>query len=82
MQDIRSRGGIISLQDLKYYDVQRKSAIVNQMGNMTWYTVPPPSSGPVITLVLNILKGVFFVSCKDPRIMYCLINEQKSFIPF
>lgn len=57
VQDIRSRGGIISLQDLKYYDVQRKSAIVNQMGNMTWYTVPPPSSGPVITLLLNILKG-------------------------
>ena len=60
VRDIRLRGGIITLQDLKDYKVIRKKAIVNKLGNMTWYTVPPPSSGPVITLILNILKGMFY----------------------
>jgi len=57
VRDIRLRGGIITAQDLKDYKVIRKKALVNKLGNMTWYTVPPPSSGPVITLILNILKG-------------------------
>ena len=45
------------MQDLQDYKVIRKKALVNQLGDITWYTVPPPSSGPVITLILNILKG-------------------------
>ena len=57
--DIRRRGGIVTSQDLKDYKVMRRKALVNQLGNMTWYTAPPPSSGPVITLILNILKGLF-----------------------
>lgn len=59
VEDIQRRGGIITLQDLQGYNVIRKKALVNQLGDMTWYTVPPPSSGPVITLILNILKGSF-----------------------
>ena len=61
VRDIRLRGGIITAQDLKDYKVIRKKALVNKLGNMTWYTVPPPSSGPVITLILNILKGMLFI---------------------
>lgn len=59
VRDIRRRGGIVTSQDLKDYKVIRRKALVNQLGNMTWYTAPPPSSGPVITLILNILKGLF-----------------------
>ena len=47
-------------QDLKEYKVLRKKALVNKLGNMTWFTAPPPASGPVITLILNILKGTLF----------------------
>lgn len=50
------------MQDLQDYKVIRKKALVNQLGDITWYTVPPPSSGPVITLILNILKGSFGIS--------------------
>ena len=52
------------MQDLQDYKVIRKKALVNQLGDITWYTVPPPSSGPVITLILNILKGSlgYFIS--------------------
>lgn len=59
VRDIRRRGGIVTSQDLKDYKVIRRKALVNQLGNMTWHTAPPPSSGPVITLILNILKGLF-----------------------
>lgn len=59
VRDISMRGGIMTLKDLKDYKVIRKKALVNELGNMTWYTVPPPASGPVITLILNILKGMF-----------------------
>jgi len=58
VRDIRRRGGIVTSQDLRDYKVIRRKAIVNQLGNMTWYTAPPPASGPVITLILNILKGL------------------------
>ena len=61
VRDIQGRGGIITLQDMKDYKVIRKKALVNELGNITWYTVPPPSSGPVITLILNILKGTFYI---------------------
>ena len=59
VRDIKRRGGIVNSQDLRDYKVIRRKAIVNQLGNMTWYTAPPPASGPVITLILNILKGLF-----------------------
>lgn len=59
VRDISMRGGIMTLKDLKDYKVIRKKALVNELRNMTWYTVPPPASGPVITLILNILKGMF-----------------------
>ncbi|XP_020609881.1 gamma-glutamyltranspeptidase 1-like isoform X2 [Orbicella faveolata] len=57
VRDIRRRGGIVTSQDLRDYKVIRRKALVNQLGDMTWYTAPPPASGPVITLILNILKG-------------------------
>ena len=57
MRDVKSRGGIITLRDLNDYKVVRKMALVNRLENTTWYTVPPPSSGAVIALILNILKG-------------------------
>lgn len=84
VQDIQRRGGIITLRDLQDYKVIRKKALVNQLGDITWYTVPPPSSGPVITLILNILKGGFgYFICTSvlhgrpfwewPNVMICLM---------
>lgn len=72
------------MKDLQDYKVIRKKALVNQLGDITWYTVPPPSSGPVITLILNILKGSFgYFICTSvlygrpfwewPNVMICVI---------
>jgi gamma-glutamyltranspeptidase/glutathione hydrolase/leukotriene-C4 hydrolase len=57
-EDMREAGGIITEDDLRNYTaVTSKAAIKNHLRELTWYTVPPPSSGVVITLILNILKG-------------------------
>lgn len=57
-KDIQEAGGIITEEDLKNYKaVTSKAAIKNKLRDLTWYTVPPPSGGAVVTLILNILKG-------------------------
>ena len=56
--DVRERGGNITLNDLKHYEVTIRKAITNKLGDMKWFTVPPPASGAVITLIINILKGM------------------------
>ena len=56
-EDMKRAGGIITLDDLKNYEVEVSKPIENRMGSMLWFTVPPPASGPVITLILNIMKG-------------------------
>ncbi|XP_031570431.1 glutathione hydrolase 1 proenzyme-like [Actinia tenebrosa] len=57
-KDIKDAGGIITEEDLKNYKAgTSKAAIKNELRDLTWYTVPPPSGGAVVTLILNILKG-------------------------
>ena len=56
--DKKKAGGIITLDDLKNYTVEVTDPIVNQMGSKRWFAVPPPASGAVITLILNIMKGI------------------------
>ena len=57
-KDMEENGGIITVEDLQNYEAQlEKEPITNSLGDWTWYTLPPPASGPVITLILNIMKG-------------------------
>ena len=56
-QDIKEGGGIITLEDLKNYRTRVRTPLSETMGNYTWYTMPPPGSGAVLSLILNILKG-------------------------
>ena len=55
--DIKRAGGIVTKDDLANYRVRWRKAIKNELGNLTWFTAPAPASGPVITMILNILKG-------------------------
>lgn len=79
VRDIRKRGGIITLQDLREYKVIRRKAIINQLNDMTWYTAPPPASGPVITLILNILKGYNMTSQSRNSLTFHRIIEAFKF---
>lgn len=57
VKDVQENGGIITLEDLKNYNVKVRTPLTADMGEYTWYTNPPPGSGAVISLILNILKG-------------------------
>ncbi|KAL4194421.1 hypothetical protein AMTRI_Chr05g68560 [Amborella trichopoda] len=56
VDDIQDKGGIITLEDLQGYTVQRRMPISKKVMGHEIITMPPPSSGGVgALLVLNIL---------------------------
>lgn len=57
VQDVKDAGGIFTLDDLKNYKVKFKRPVNGTLGDDTWYSTPPPGSGAVLSLILNILKG-------------------------
>ncbi|XP_078409932.1 glutathione hydrolase 1 proenzyme-like isoform X2 [Cetorhinus maximus] len=61
VNDIRNAGGIITLQDLKNYTPQLSEDVLNiSVGDDTLFVPSAPSSGLVLGLILNILKGYNF----------------------
>uniref|UniRef100_A0A2P2JYS8 Glutathione hydrolase n=1 Tax=Rhizophora mucronata TaxID=61149 RepID=A0A2P2JYS8_RHIMU len=58
VKDIREAGGIITMEDLKNYNVDIKDAMAATAKGYTVYGMSPPSSGTVgLSLVLNILDS-------------------------
>ncbi|XP_078408973.1 glutathione hydrolase 1 proenzyme-like isoform X1 [Cetorhinus maximus] len=61
VNDIRNAGGIITLEDLKNYTPQLSEDVLNiSVGDDTLFVPSAPSSGLVLVLILNILKGYNF----------------------
>ncbi|XP_072913636.1 glutathione hydrolase 1 proenzyme-like [Hemitrygon akajei] len=61
--DIRNAGGIITLDDLKSYTPRlMKNPVKLELGDYTLLTPSVPAGGPVLALILNILKGYNFSS--------------------
>ncbi|MGJ3495137.1 Gamma-glutamyltranspeptidase precursor [Piscirickettsia salmonis] len=55
---MKTHGGLITLADLKKYQVQELEPIVGHYNGYTIYSMPPPSSGGVTLIeLLNILSG-------------------------
>lgn len=57
VKDVKEGGGIFTLNDLKSYRAKFKTPIKGTLGEYNWYSTPPPGSGAVLSLILNILKG-------------------------
>ena len=58
VDEIQAHGGIITKQDLASYQVEVQDALVVHLNNsLTAFTTPAPSSGPILTFILNILRG-------------------------
>ncbi|CAB3987492.1 gamma-glutamyltranspeptidase 1-like [Paramuricea clavata] len=63
VRDIRTLGGIITRSDLRNYDAGRAEALqVSLNKKLKIWTSHPPSSGPVLAMILQILKGFRFSS--------------------
>ena len=65
INDISSHQGIITNNDLENYSVEIKKAINASIGDHKLFTTGLPSSGILLTFILNVLKGRFLVVCQS-----------------
>ena len=56
-RDMRNINSTVSRRDLRNYRAVIREPKKGNLSNMTMYLSPPPSSGAVLALILNILKG-------------------------
>ncbi|CAF3485941.1 unnamed protein product [Rotaria sp. Silwood1] len=65
VKEIQDQGGIITKEDLSNYQVDFREAIqVNLNESLTTFVAHPPTSGIILSFILNILRGYGF-SPKD-----------------
>eukprot|EP00057_Strongylocentrotus_purpuratus_P003389 XP_003726539.1 PREDICTED: gamma-glutamyltranspeptidase 1 [Strongylocentrotus purpuratus] len=60
--EIQDRGGLITVEDLASYQVKRREPLTVDINDLRAFTGPPPCSGPVYALIMNILEGYGFNS--------------------
>ena len=55
--DIGKVNGMVKLGDLRRYKSISRKPYMGELSGMNMYLTPPPTSGAVLALILNILKG-------------------------
>ena len=56
-QDIKILKGQVTEQDLRHYKTVIRKPLESKLAGMKMLLTPPPTSGAVLALILNILKG-------------------------
>ena len=56
-RDMSRKNSKVSPEDLRQYEAVTRKPLKGELLNMTMFLSPPPSSGAVLALILNILKG-------------------------
>ena len=57
VDDVNDAGGIFQLADLKNYKVKERKPLETLVKGMKIYSMPPPGSGSVVEMTMNILQG-------------------------
>lgn len=57
VDDVNAAGGNFSLQDLLNYKVEERFPFETTIKGLKMYTMPPPGSGAVVGMTMNILEG-------------------------
>lgn len=60
VKDIQDAGGIMTLDDLANYKVSTRKALIDKVKDWSLYTLGAPTGGPILTHILDILKGYKF----------------------
>ena len=58
VKDIKRVNGTVTKDDLRNYTSISRKPYKVELSGMNMYLTPPPTSGAVLALLLNILKGV------------------------
>ncbi|XP_070074576.1 scoloptoxin SSD14 isoform X1 [Drosophila takahashii] len=59
VEDIQEMGGIITEEDLQKYDVRWEMPLHARFGNYDLITSPLPTSGAVLTFILNVMEPLY-----------------------
>ena len=57
VRDVNTAGGNFSKEDLLNYKVKERSPFKTTIKGMKMFTMPPPGSGAVVGMTMNILEG-------------------------
>ena len=57
VEDVTSKGGIMTLDDLKSYKVKTREPLKMKLKDLTLHTMPLPTGGPILMHILGICKG-------------------------
>ena len=55
--DIKAAKGIITVQDMANYNVSIKTPLKTNFKGLDMHTMPPPGSGAVLAMAINIMEG-------------------------
>ncbi|TRY70401.1 hypothetical protein TCAL_02843 [Tigriopus californicus] len=75
VKDIQSAGGIISMEDMKNYEVKWEPSVSVKIGDNVFHSVPPPGSGTVLAYIMNIMSYYHLSPGDDQPLFYHRLAE-------